>query len=71
MYVKNKDTLSDSRFGVVELSLTSRGTARTQQKKQRTGQGKFLPGIHECLNTTGMHKSNLHDCHDNYRYGMR
>lgn len=70
VHVKNRDALSDSRFGVVELSLTSRGRAGTQQKKQRAGQGKFLPGIHECLNTTGMRKWNLHDCHDNCRYGQ-
>ncbi len=70
-HMKNRDALSNSRFGVVELSLTSRGRAGTQQKKQRAGQGKFLPGSHECLNTTGMHKWNLHDCHDNYTYGAR
>lgn len=63
---KWKDAFSESRFGVVELSLTSRGRAGTQQEKQRVGQGKFLPGSHECLNTTGMHKWNLRDCHDNY-----
>lgn len=28
--LKNKDVLSDSRFGVAELSLTSRGRAGTQ-----------------------------------------
>lgn len=56
--LKTRDALSDSRFSVVELSLTSRGRAGTQQKKQGAGQGKFLPGIHECLNTTGMHKPN-------------
>lgn len=39
MHIKNNDALSDSRFGVAELSLTSRGRAGTQQKKhtQRAG----------------------------------
>lgn len=55
-YVKNKDALSNSRFGVVELCFTSIGRAGTQKEKQTAGQGKFLPGIHEFLNTTGMCK---------------
>lgn len=63
----NKDALSDSRFCVVELSLTFR-QGRDAAEKQRVIQGKFLPGIHECLNTTGMQMWNLHDCHDNCRY---
>ena len=41
------------------------------RKNKRAGRGKFLPGNHECLNTTGMHKWNLHHCHDNYRYKMQ
>lgn len=44
-YEKKKDALSDSRFGVVELSLTSRGRAGTQQKKQtERGRGNSCQG---------------------------
>lgn len=53
--LKNRD--AESRFSMGELSLTSKWRAGTQ-KKQGASQGKFLPGIHKRLNTTGMHKWN-------------
>lgn len=64
----NITMLTDPAFSTAELSITSRRRTGTRQKKQNRGlSGKFLPGIRECLNTTGMHNWNLLNCRDSYR----